>query len=611
MKKRTIIAAAVLMALLLALVPFGALAADGTTVSIFHTNDMHANLIANAADGEFNLAHVKSIVDAAEYALLVDAGDAMQGQSYSMLSNGNDVIKLMNAAGYDAMTLGNHEFDYGMDNLKTNLSEAKFPVLAANLTFEDPELDQLVGDYTITSIGGKKIAIFGLATQDTLSTVAPANREGATFGDHVESAKAILEQLAAWETENVQTIDLVVCLAHFGYSDTDNELTSNYLAENVEGIDIIVDGHYHQAMMGADAKTVGDTLIVSSGSSLSGLGRVDVTFAADGSIDMVSSNARPETIDATLAEDEGVMDVIYLARASEEALAAVEIGSSTVDFTPDEMNALVADTMRWETGNRYAADPAYADAIILGYICGGNVRAQFAAGTLSFADALAVLPWGSTMEFIEISPKILYEMVETGLRNFAPDASGAWNLVEGKGGPFLIGSGFSYTANLNGTALVTDDEAGKVTTPGARVTEIKLDDGTVLDPADETTRIILASSSYNMEGGDGYWCLVDNFTKIGEGISQEEAFVDYITYLMEEGGYTDGISAECVATEADRFTLSTEELPAEEPAEEQPAEQPAAEEDGGIKPVYILLIVLVVAAIAAAVLLSRKKKNDK
>lgn len=609
MKKRSIIAAALLLALVLALFPLGSLAADAVTVSIFHTNDMHANLIADAAEGEFNLAHVKSIVDAAENGILVDAGDAMQGQSYSMLSNGNDVIKLMNAAGYTAMTLGNHEFDYGMDNLKKNLSDAEFPVLAANLDFEDDELDDLVTDFTIANVGGKNIAIFGLATRDTLSTVAPDNRVGATFGDHVEGAKEALEEIAEWEQENGQKADLVVCLAHFGYSETENELTSNYLAEHVEGIDLIVDGHYHQELMGEGAKKVGDTLIVSSGSSLSGLGRVDVTFAADGSVSLASNNAKPEVVDDQLPQDEGVMDIIYLARASEEALAAVEIGTASAGFTPDDMNALVADTMRWETENRYAEDPAYADAIILGYICAGNVRAEFAAGTLSFADALAVLPWGSTMEFIEISPKILYEMVETGVRTFAPDASGNWNLDEGKGGPFLIGSGFSYTANLNGDALVADDEAGKVVTPGSRVTEIKLDDGTLLDPADETTRIILASSGYNMSGGDGYWCLVDNFTKIGEGISQEEAFVDYITYLMDEGGYSDGISPECTATEAERYTLLTEELPAEQPVV-QPAE-PAAEKTG-VNPVLVVILVLAVVAVVAVVIVaSRKNKGDK
>ena len=139
-----------------------ALAAEPDTVTIYHTNDMHASMISDA----FNLAHVTTIKKSTPNSLLLDAGDATQGQPFSMLTKGKSVFELMNAAGYDAMVLGNHEFDYPQETLLENVKTANFPVLAGNLQFgngSNQELkNELVRDYIVEPVGGHKIAIFGM-----------------------------------------------------------------------------------------------------------------------------------------------------------------------------------------------------------------------------------------------------------------------------------------------------------------------------------------------------------------------------------------------------------------------------------------------------------------
>lgn len=598
MKKRTTGALAVLFALLIALLPAHVFAADATTVTIFHTNDMHANLIASTEDGEPNLAVVKAIVDEVPGALLVDAGDATQGQPYCLLSEGYDIIRLMNAAGYDAMCVGNHEFDYGEQAMVKNFAAAEFPVLAANLSFtaEAAEgLDDAIDDYAIYTVNGKNIAIIGMAGLDTMSTVAPADRAGISFGDYVEAVERVLAELDAWSAENGKTIDLTVCLGHMGYvqSADDMDYWSNDLAARVDGIDIIIDGHTHSYMLGNDSVTVGDTLIVSAGGYLSALGRLDITFDESGIASILTTDAMPEAIDASTAQDAATLSLIEEVRASEDALNEVIIGKADEDLHIEGVRNLVADALYWQMQQDIKDD----DAILLSYICMGNVRSEIAAGDITMGDAFAVLPWGNPMEYIEITPKTLYAMVENGLRGttLMPDTGELDD--ESHCGAFMIGGGFRYVADLTREPTVVDDEAEAQISEGSRIVSITLDDGTVLDRNDDATRIIICSCGYNMGGGDGFWCLVDNYKALSTGISQEEALAQYIKHLSADGGLTDAKLAD------ERYVLSTVPVAADEPQPEQ--EKPADTRLAA----YLLIAVLAAAAIAAVIVLAKKRKN--
>ncbi|MBR2671547.1 MAG: bifunctional metallophosphatase/5'-nucleotidase [Oscillospiraceae bacterium] len=528
------------------------------TVTIYHTNDMHANLIGDPAEGEPNLAVIAAIANEDPEAILVDAGDALQGQPYCLMSNGLDIIKLMNAAGYDAMAVGNHEFDYGIDAMYTNFGSAEFPVLAANLQFtgESSKLDDVIGDFTVITSNGKNIAFIGLAGLDTLSTVAPGSREGITFEDYLETLNRVEEDLKAWEKENHKAVDYKIILSHLGdaMEDPDNPYWSNNLAERGIDIDLIIDGHAHSYLLGDRALNVNGVTIVSAGGYLSSLGKVDLHFNKDGSVDITSSDAMPYSFDANTPQDADTLKVIEEVRKSQEQLETVVIGQAVDYLDWDVINALTADAMRWQAEQ----DIHDKDALILGYICDGNVRAEIDKGEITMGNAFEVLPWGNEIKYIEINPNILYQMVEVGLRYAFVEDDGTAST--GGCGAFLIGSGFRYEADLTKIPTVVDDEAEVQVVEGQRVKRIILDDGTVLDRNDTSTRIIMGTSGdYNITGGDGFYCLVDNCKVLDfVGISQEQALAQYLGELMHEPGFENGIKVSLL--DLDRYLLSTEPL---------------------------------------------------
>ena len=524
---------------------------EEATVTIFHTNDMHANLIGDVAEGKANLAVISAIVDEVPGALLVDAGDALQGQPYCMLSEGLDVIRLMNAAGYDAMAVGNHEFDFGLEAMHTNFTAAEFPVLAANLTFEGEAaaLAECIGSYTVLQQNGKNIAVIGLAGLDTLSTVAPDSRAGIAFGDYIPAIENAQKELKTWARKNHQKIDYTVILSHLGdaMEDPENPYWSTTLATQLTDIDLIIDGHAHSYLINDRVLEVNGVKIVSAGGQLSSLGRLDIHFNADGSVDVVSTDAMPYTVNEQTPQNADVLAVIKEVRKAEEALDEVVIGTAADHIEKSIVDGLVADALLWQTKQ----DVHDSDALLLGYICVGNVRAEIEAGDITMGDAFSVLPWGSEMKYIEINPNILYQMVETGLRLANIEENGQLNYGHGS---YLFGAGFSYEADLSQPATVVDDEAGAVVSMGQRVVSITLDDGTVLDRNDTTTRIIMPSGDYNINGGDGYWCLVGNCKVLDiAGISQEQALAQYIDYLAQQPGFENGLRADLIKTE--RFTV--------------------------------------------------------
>ena len=529
-------------------------AVQEATVTIYHTNDMHAYMIGDPAEGAPNLAVVAAIAHEDPEAILVDAGDALQGQPYCLLSNGLDIIKLMNAAGYDAMAVGNHEFDYGQDAMYTNFSNAAFPVLAANIecSGDAERLADVIADYTVVTANGKNIAFIGLAGLDTLSTVSISNREGITIGDYVEAIDKAEEELAAWEKENHKKVDYKIILGHLGdaMDDPDNYYWSNNLADRGIDIDLIIDGHAHSYLMGDSALHVNGVTIVSAGGYLGAIGRIDLHFNVDGSVDITSSNAMPYPLNAETPQDEATLKVIEEVRKSQELLESVVIGKAADYLYWDVTNAITADAMRWQTEQ----DVHDKNAIILGYICYGNVRSELGKGDITMGDAFKVLPWGNQIKYIEISPNILYQMVEVGLREGFVNENGQPS--HGGCGAFLIGSGFKYEADLSKIPTVVDDEAGVQVAEGQRVIKITLDDGTVLDRNDTATRIIMATSGdYNITGGDGFYCLIDNCKVLDiQGISQEQALAQYIGELMHEPGFEDGITRTLI--DFDRYQLS-------------------------------------------------------
>lgn len=237
---------------------------------ILHTNDTHSQIDAYKSKGKASggvlarMEYLKSVRDTAANTLLLDAGDFSQGSPYFNVFKGYAEIELMNQLGYDVVTLGNHEFDFGCKALGKRLQKADFQVVCANYQFQDKRLQKLVKPYVIVEKGGCRIGVFGL-TVDLTGLVFPTTLSEVTYFSPIEKAREVVQIL-----RNEQKCDVVICLSHLGF---DTEVVSDQmLAEQVPGIDLIVGGHTHTLL--SEPVKVGGTLILQTGSKGRSVGRM-------------------------------------------------------------------------------------------------------------------------------------------------------------------------------------------------------------------------------------------------------------------------------------------------------------------------------------------------
>jgi 5'-nucleotidase len=256
-------------------------AAD-TVITILHTNDTHSQidpLPANDANaGKGGIARratlVKRVRKENPNTLLVDAGDVLQGTPYFNFYKGEVEYKAMSAVGYDVGTLGNHEFDNGVEALAAALKFANFDIVSANYDVKGTALEPLVKRYVVKTVGGIRIGLFGLGVSP-VALITPDNFKGVTYIDPVIAARDVVKKLR--EDERCA---LVVCMSHLGYND-DTQRGDRLVSSLVDGIDFIASGHTHTFMKEPVTQTQpcgAKTTIFQVGKSGIYVGRVDFTF---------------------------------------------------------------------------------------------------------------------------------------------------------------------------------------------------------------------------------------------------------------------------------------------------------------------------------------------
>lgn len=263
-------------------------AAD-TIITILHTNDTHSQIDplppndANAGKGGVarRATLVKRIRKENPNTLLVDAGDVLQGTPYFNYYRGEVEYKAMSAIGYDVGTLGNHEFDNGVEALAAALKFANFDLVSANYDVKGTVLEGRVKPYVVKTLGGIKVGLFGLGVSP-VALITPANFKGVTYNDPVVSAREVVKTLREKER-----CALVVCMSHLGYyasgqrGDSQGERGDSLVASQVDGIDFIAGGHTHTFMkepVKQKQPCGAETLIFQVGKSGINVGRVDFTF---------------------------------------------------------------------------------------------------------------------------------------------------------------------------------------------------------------------------------------------------------------------------------------------------------------------------------------------
>ena len=261
----------------------GASAAE-IVITILHTNDTHSQIDPLPANdrnaGKGGVARratlVKRIRKENPNTLLVDAGDVMQGTPYFNFYKGEVEYKAMSAIGYDAGTLGNHEFDNGVDALSAALKHANFDIVSANYDVTGTVLQGRVKRYVVKTLGGIRVGLFGLGVSP-VALITPDNFKGVTFIDPAIAARDVVKKLREEER-----CSLVVCMSHLGYHE-DGQRGDSFIASQIDGIDFIASGHTHTFMeepVTQKQPCGAETLIFQVGRSGIYVGRVDFTFRA-------------------------------------------------------------------------------------------------------------------------------------------------------------------------------------------------------------------------------------------------------------------------------------------------------------------------------------------
>ncbi len=540
-------------------------------LNILHINDLHSRIesinkfdsTCSAEEESKNecfggVARLKALIDqkrqdlSGKNVLLLNAGDNFQGSLFFTTYKGLAEAEFLNLMKFDAMTVGNHEFDESEDGLAGFLDKIAFPVVTANVL---PSVKSKIGDRIkpslVLDVGGQKVGIVGAVANDTPELSSPG--PDILIGDDVATTTAAVEELKK------QGVDKIIALTHVGYP---RDLAA---IAKIPDVDVVVGGHSHSLLSNTDAKAEGPyptmvdnpggykVPVVQAGSYTKYLGDLVVTFDDNGVVK--SAKGDPILVDSSVKPDESV-----LARVAELGKPIEELRSKIIAKTEApidgsrencrakecEMGSLLTDAM---------LDRVKGQGVTIAITNGGGLRASIDAGDVSMGEAITVLPFQNTVATFQIKGDGIRAALENGLSKLE-EAGGRF--------PQVAGMKFSF------------DKSKPV---GNRVVSVEVKEGEAYVPLDPAKTYSLVTNNYMRNGGDGY----DVFKTQGEnaydyGPGLETVLADYLAAHQPFKPYTDGRITE-VASAAG---AATTEQPATEakPAADATAAQPATSAGG-------------------------------
>ena len=494
------------------------------TLHILHINDLHSRIepingfdstcsAEDDAAGECfgGVARLKTHLDGlraeleGENVLVLDAGDQFQGSLMYTTYKGDVEAEMMNAIGFDAMAVGNHEFDDGPEQLAEFAGEVDVPLVSGNLDLSQSNVlgaDE-VADHLILEVGGERIGIVSALATDTVETSSPG--DAVIFQDEVDALQADVDALRG------EGVNKIIALTHVGLP-RDREI-----AEAVDGLDAIVGGHSHTLLSNTEEGAepypteVNGVPIVQAGAYGKYVGHLTLAFDADGAV--VEATGDTALIDASVEPDPEIAAAVAERAGPIEALKAQVIGEASDAIEGDRevcraqecaMGNLVADAM---------LDRVADQGAVLAIQNGGGLRASIDAGEITMGEVLTVLPFQNTLATFEATGQDILDALENGVSE-----------VEEGGGRFPQVAGMTYRADLTAE-------------PGSRIVEATVGG----EPIDPEATYLAATNNYVRNGGDGYSMFSDAENAYDFGPGLEQVVADYIA---AQGGsytpYTDG-----------------------------------------------------------------------
>ena len=512
---------------------------EKSEVTILYTNDVHTYIDKQAPQLTYAaIAALKqSYQNAGKKVLLVDAGDHVQGTAYGSMDQGASIIELMNAAGYDVATPGNHEFDYGMDRAKELMRDADFPYLSCNWVDLRTNL-RVLPEIKVFVRGGVRIAFVGITTPETFTKSTPA------YFMNKAQTKYIYDILGGEDGQKLYSAvqkavdkakclaDVIIGLGHLGVDPSSSPWTSEEVIAHTTGFDAFIDGHSHTVMENKQVADASGRLVTltQTGSYFANVG--EMTIAPDGTIStrLVSTYDQEDvavaaeqaawvnTVDDMLGEKIAVADTKFYITDPATGKRRIRSGETNLgDFVADGIYAYFNEV-----------EQLHCDIAIMN---GGGIRSDEDAGYWTFKTCKQVSPFGNVACLMSVTGKQIQDALE-----FAARFAGA----EGKeNGGFLQVAGATYEIHTDiPNTVQTDDKnvwIGSATgTP--RVQNVKIYDranGTYV-PLDENKTYALAGMNYTLRNlGDGF-AMFDGAELIKDYVSED--YLVMSTYAMTFGG---------------------------------------------------------------------------
>ena len=527
-------------------------------IIILHTNDVHCGIMDKIGyDGL--MLYKKELQKKYKYVLTVDVGDHIQGGTIGLISKGEDIINIMNEIGYDVAILGNHEFDYGVEQLDKCKSKLNCSYICANYCLTKDK-KPIYDPYKIIEVGEKKIAFIGVATPQTISKTflhEILDEDNNIKYDFLtdNNGQKLYSTIQKYITEvKEKGANYVIILAHLGNDgDAPYEFTSDGFLANIEGVDAMLDGHTHRVYSQKSKDKNGKNItLCQTGTKLANIGVLKI--ATDGTITSELISEVPEPNDKTSAlsvkrgdinrwVDKDMND--YLGGI--EALHADELNEviGKVDFDM-KINADSSGDSKKQISRseEVSLGDLVADAIRaagngeIGLINAGSIRADLFNGEITYGEVLNVLPFSADIIVKEIPGKNILDALELGVMH-----------LPGKSSIFLQVSGISFKVNatFDSSVEVTSDGTFKGVRGERRVYDVKV--GNVA--LDENKKYRISFDNYIAGGGDGF-SMFSEFQEIAStSKTDNQAFITYITDDLK------GVIPEQYRTSANRIIIET------------------------------------------------------
>lgn len=496
------------------------------SLTILHTNDFHARFepiskydsgcsAEDNAEGKCfggSARLVSAVADArarSNNSILVDGGDQFQGTLYYTYYKGAVAAEMMNKMGYDAMTVGNHEFDDGPEVLRGFVDTVGFPVLMSNAEFGgEPLIADAIQKSVVIERGGEKLGLIGLTPEDTHDLASPG--PNVTFTDPVAAVQAEVDKL----TE--QGVNKIIVLSHSGY------VVDQRVAAETTGVDVIVGGHSNTLLSNTNDRAVGpyptmvgNTAIVQAYAYGKFLGELNVTFDDDGNL--TQAVGEPLIMDAAVAEDaETVARIAELAAPLDEirnkvvanADSAIEGNRDVCRVQECAMGNLVADAM---------LDRVKDQGVTISIANSGGIRASIDAGDVTMGEVLTVLPFQNTLSTFQVSGQTVIDALENGVSQ-----------VEEVKGRFPQVAGLQFVWDPS----VAPNEG--------RVSDVLVVDGDNWVPIDPAATYMLVSNNFVRGGGDGFSMFVGAENAYDFGPDLADVMAEYLAAQGPYQPYTDG-----------------------------------------------------------------------